>query len=209
MSTYSKEVRHLPTIKEDPRETSRVLPLSAAKRRRPRPMSSVIAASSGNLALQLQPAAKVKPTPFPTPSRWFSEKNNVIGFRLFDIIYVFARARLALPADYALEWGARFFAGAQSETHARNVLAVLCPGQEDLVETEELPEGVRQAFRDAICQGAGRLLGRSNLQVEEITEEDARQLIEILEDMYERQRWLLPTIPLSLHMLLRKVDKDI
>ncbi len=200
----------MPNITEGRGDTPRVLPITAAKRRRPRRAGpAVVAASSGNLALQLQPAPKVKPTPFPTPNRWFSEKNNFIGFRLFDIVFVFARARLALPAEYALEWGARFFAGAHSETHGRNVLSALTPGQEEVPEAGELPEAIRQAFRDAICQGAARLLNRPRLQVEEISEEDARQLIEILEDLYDRQRWLLPTIPLSLHMLLRKVDKDI
>lgn len=162
--------------------------------------------TAGNLALALdaQEAPKQRPIAFPTPSRWFGEKHNSIGFRLWDIVYLFALARQVLKAHEAIGWGARYFSGMLSEEHGRSVLGALAPGQEEEPALDELPEEIREAFRRAICQGAGRLLGRPHLQVEQISEEDARNLQQMLEDMYDEQRWMMPAVPFTLHRLLRR-----
>lgn len=187
-----------------------VVELFKARKKAPRRVRGPqVYASAGNLALAPAAAPKARPVAFPTPARWFSEQNGAIGFRLYDVVYVFARARRGLPAEAALEWGARYFAGALSEQHGRNVLAVLSPGQEEEAEAGELTEAILQGFRSAITQGAGRLLERPHLQPEDVTVPDAERLIEILEDLYDRKGWLLPVLPFALHMILRKMDLDV
>lgn len=174
------------------------------KRRAPRRGGPLGTATAGSLALATATPAPVQaPVRFPTPSRWFSEKNGSIGFRLYDILYIFAMARQAMAAEDAIEWGARYFAGGLSEDHARTVLDLLAPGHGDEPEAKALAEAIRQSFRDAICQGAGRLLGRSQVKVDGITVADAEQLSRTLERLYESSGWLLPAIPYTLHRMLR------
>lgn len=184
-------------------------PIKQAKRKAPRRSGPGMTAVSGNLALALDPAQapQQKPLAFPTPSRWFSESHGAIGFRLFDIVYLFSLARQALTAEDALEWGARYFAGAMSEEHGHRVLEVLAPGQEELPGWGEIDPTIRQAFREAILQGAGRVLEQPRLELRDVTEERAKELQQRLEALYERNGWLLPTLPLTLHRLLRYSKK--
>lgn len=164
----------------------------------------------GNLALQPEAAPEVRPTPFPTPSRWFSEANSRLGFRLWDVVYVFAIARQGLSTEEALGWGERYWAGGYSEDHNRAVLDLLIPGREDepagaLAMRRALDAG----FAAAIRQGAARLLGMKNWQFDELPVAAARRLQDLLEALYERQGWRLPALPLGLHMLLRKSGCEI
>lgn len=190
---------------QESKERAAVIPLAPRlKKRAPRRGGPLGTATAGSLALATATPAPVQaPVRFPTPSRWFSEKNGSIGFRLYDVLYIFAMARQAMPAEDAIEWGARYFAGALSEGHARAVLDVLVPGLGEEPEVKALAEEIRQGFRDAICQGASRLLGRPHLKVEEITVEDALLLSRALERIYESSGWLLPAIPYTLHRVLR------
>lgn len=193
----------MPDTRSDRKELSTVVPFPARRKRAPRYAGGPAAATSGNLALAASPAPTQKPVPFPTPGRWFSESHGSIGFRLFDIVYLFALARQALSAADAIEWGARYFSGHLSEQHGRTVLELLAPGRGDEPEAAELTSAIRQAFREAICQGAGRLLGRRELTPEDISTEDAKQLQLKLEELYARNGWLMPAVPFTLHRLLR------
>jgi hypothetical protein len=204
--------------KNSPRHESGVIPFAPKKKKeqsrrpgRPGGGNGVVLATSGSLALAPQVAdapPKQKPIAFPTPSRWFSEKNNRIGFRLWDIVYLFTLARQALEAEDAIEWGARYFSGALSEEHGRAVLGVLAPGQEDEAETGKLHLEIIDAFRRSICQGLGRLLGKPHLRIEQVSAEEAHQLQLAMEAMYQENGWLLPAVPFTLHRMLRKSDLD-
>jgi hypothetical protein len=196
------------TNKENTERGATVIQFSPkqTKRSRRRPGGTAGLVTAGNLALapEAQAAPAQKPIPFATPSRWYGEKHNSIGFRLWDIVYLFALARQVLKAHEAIGWGARYFSGMLSEEHGRSVLGALAPGQEDDPTVDEIPEQIREAFRRAICQGAGRLLGRTHLQAEKISEEDANQLQLMLEEMYDERRWMMPAVPFTLHRLLRR-----
>ncbi len=186
-----------------------VISLSARRRQRKRAPgrrglpgraggSGGTAASAGSLALQL------KPMWAPTPSRWFRDKNDAIGFRLYDAVYIFALARQAMSAEDAIEWGARYFQGAFSEEHGRRVMEALSPGAEAELEAHQLPRAIREAFRDAILQGASELLQERFTDPDEICIEDAARLQAVLEKLYDRNGWLLPAVPYTLHRMLRK-----
>jgi hypothetical protein len=123
-------------------------------------------------------------------------------------VYLFTLARQALEAEDAIEWGARYFSGALSEEHGRGVLGVLAPGQEDDVEAGKLNAEIRDAFRRAICQGLGRLLGKNHLRIEQVSAEDAHRLQLEIEAIYQENCWLLPAVPLTLHRMLRKADME-
>jgi hypothetical protein len=178
-------------------------PIKRQQRRAPRRSGVVPVASAGNLAMELAPQEAPKPIRFPTPSRWYSEKHGSIGFRLFDLVYMYALACQALEPMEALEWGARYWNGMLTEQHGRTVLDVLAPGAGEEPTVPELPEAIRQGFRDAIAQGAGRLLGEREFDPLKMTRERAKELQGLLEALYEREGWLLPTIPYILHRLLR------
>jgi hypothetical protein len=184
-------------------------PVQKRKKKAPLFAGAAASATAGNLALSLglTPAPNQKPLRFPAPSRWFSESHGAIGFRLFDIVYLFALARQALEPGEALEWACRYFNGAWSDEHGRTVVEILSPGMGDEVEAGEIPDHIRQGFRDAVCQGAGRLLRRTRLRAEDITWEEAVALQQKLEELYARNGWLLPAMPLTLHRMLRFSSK--
>jgi hypothetical protein len=188
-----------------PASTVIAFPTARARKRAPRFAGGAAGATAGGLALKpgVAPLAERNPLRFPAPSRWFSESHGAIGFRLFDIVYMFSLARQALTATEAVEWGCRYFSGAWSEEHGRTVLDILAPGSGDDTDVRAIPDHIRQGFRDAICQGASRLLGRPKLQAEDITWDDAVELQKTLETVYDRNGWLLPSMPLTLHRMLR------
>jgi hypothetical protein len=188
-----------------PKEAQKVVefPVKRSQRKAPRRSGFAPVASSGNLALELSPQAAVKPVRFPTPSRWFNEKHGSIGFRLFDLVYMYSLACQALEPMEALEWGARYWNGMLTEQHGRNVLGVLAPGAEEEPTVPELPEAIRQAFREAIAQGAGKLLGVRHFDPLGLTAERAKELQRVCEALYEQEGWLLPALPYILHRLLR------
>lgn len=188
-----------------PKSTVVAFPAARARKRAPRYAGGIAGATAGGLALSpaASPAAERKPLRFPAPSRWFSDSHGAIGFRLFDIVYLFCLARQALTPTEAVEWGCRYFSGAWSEEHGRTVLNILAPGAGADAEAGAIPDHIRQGFRDTICQGASRLLGRPKLEAEAITREDAIELQKLLEALYDRNGWLLPAMPLTLHRMLR------
>lgn len=156
--------------------------------------------AAGNLAL----AASVRPVPAATPRRWFSEKNGYIGFRLWDIVYIFSLAAQGLDPEDAIEWGARYFSGALSEEHGRAVLEALAPGEAEQVEATKLHVEIIEAFRRTIRQGLRELLGKPAMEPEHVDKATAYRIQHLLEALYEENGWLLPTIPLTLHRMLRR-----
>lgn len=192
-------------MKENQKDRPKVVefPVKRQQRKAPRRSGFAPVASSGAAALELAPQAAVKPMRFPTPSRWFNEKHGSIGFRLFDLVYMYSLACQALEPMEALEWGARYWSGMLTEQHGRTVLGVLAPGTEEEPTVPELPESLRQAFREAIAQGAGRLLGERHFDPLRITVERAKELQVLCEALYEQESWLLPALPYILHRLLR------
>lgn len=161
----------------------------------------------GNLALQ--PVAAL-PLPLPTPSRWYSEAHSRLGFRLWDLVYIFAVARQCLTTEEALGWGMRYWTGAYSADHARAVVDLLLPGREGEPEGAlALRRALDEGFGAAIRQGAARLLGLKNWQFAELPVAAARRLQELLEQLYAQQGWRLPALPLGLHYLIRKSGCEI
>lgn len=168
---------------------------------RPRPVA-------GNLALQPQAAPAPVPVARPTPARWFSEAHRLIGFRLWDIVYLFAVARQCLTTEEALGWACRYWQGGFSAEHDRAVIDLLTPGALD--GEVALDAGARRraldaAFAAAVKQGASRLLGRKDWDWDDLPAEDARRLAQALVRLYGQQGWHLPPLPFGLQHLLYRL----
>lgn len=158
--------------------------------------------SQGSLALQ----SEVKPKPRPTPGRWYGEAHHFLGFRLWDVVYIFAIARQAgLSTEEGLGWGMRYWAGGLSPEQDLTIIALLTPD----ADAPESPVGRRQAldagFIAAILQGAEQLLGER--YEDEIPVEEAARLQWLLEGLYAREGWRLPALPFALQLLLRKAKE--
>jgi len=157
-------------------------------------------ALQGNLALQ----AALKPKPRPTAGRWYGEANELLGFRLWDVAYVFAIARqCGLDTEDALGWGMRYWAGGLSEEHDLAVIDLLTPGAEVTEGPGGRRRGLDEGFVAAIRQGAAQLLGTD--WEDELPVEEAARLQWLLEGLYAREGWRLPAIPFALQHLLRKL----
>lgn len=190
------------------KKQTNVLDINA--RRRPRKqapvngpvVSSGGGATQGSLALQ----AAVKPKPRPTPSRWYSEAHTILGFRLWDVVYIFAIARQCdLNTEDALGWGMRYWAGGLSEEQDRAIIDLLTPGAEVGDGLGARRRALDEGFVAAIRQGAAQLLGEE--YADEIPVEEAARLQWLLEGLYAREGWRLPAIPYALQLRLRKVKE--
>lgn len=191
------------------KQPANVLDLTERRRRRRAPrageqprLGGVQPQSQGSLALQ----SAVKPKPRPTPGRWYGEAHHFLGFRLWDVVYLFAIARQAgLCTEDALGWGMRYWAGGLAPEQDLTIIALLTPD----AEAPETPVGRRQAldagFIAAIRQGATQLLGES--YEEEIPVAEAARLQFLLEGLYAREGWRLPAVPFALQLMLRKAKE--
>lgn len=156
-------------------------------------------ATQGNLALKN--ALKAKPRP--TPRRWFSEAHTYLGFRLWDVVYIFSIARqCGLDTEDALGWGMRYWAGGLSVDQDLAVIDLLTPDAEVDDKATARRMALDAGFVAAIRQGAAQLLGRE--YEDEIPVEEAARLQWLLEGLYAREGWRLPAMPYALQLLLRK-----
>jgi hypothetical protein len=159
-------------------------------------------AAQGNLALQ----TAVKPKPRPTPSRWFSEAHSFLGFRLWDVVYIFAIARQCdLNTEDALGWGMRYWAGGLNAEQDLAIIDLLTPGAEVSDSAGARRRALDEGFVAAIRQGAAQLLGEE--YDDEIPVAEAARLQWILEGLYAREGWRLPAMPYALQLRLRKVKE--
>lgn len=156
-------------------------------------------ATQGSLALQMA----VKPKRQPTPSRWFSDTHDFLGFRLWDVVYIFAIARQCdLNTEDALGWGMRYWAGGLSEEQDLTIIDLLSPGAEVGNGLGARRHALDEGFIAAILQGAAQLLGEE--YGEELPVEEAARLQWLLEGLYAREGWRLPALPFALQLRLRR-----
>ncbi|MFZ5827603.1 MAG: hypothetical protein ACOY94_25145 [Bacillota bacterium] len=141
--------------------------------------------------------------PRPIPGRWFSEAHGFLGFRLWDVVYIFAIARqCGLETEDALGWGMRYWAGGLTEEQDLTVIDLLTPGAEVSDALGARRRALDAGFIAAIRQGAAQLLGEE--YEGEIPVEEAARLQWLLEGLYSREGWRLPAMPYALQLLLRK-----
>lgn len=190
------------------KKQTNVLDINARRRpRKPAPAKGPVVrggggATQGNLALQ----TAVKPKPRPTPSRWFSESHSFLGFRLWDVVYIFSIARQCdLNTEDALGWGMRYWAGGLSEEQDLEIIDLLTPGAEVGTGLGARRHALDEGFMAAIRQGAEQLLGEEF--GDELPVEEAARLQWLLEGLYAREGWRLPPMPFALQLRLRKMKE--